>query len=123
MSAAKFSYDEIIPRALSAIPEIKAAYEAESAKWPPGEKFGPYNFFDIVLMPHIRQLLHSEGHCLELQRAFNFFETLISHSEQELRDVVAVGVCEDLASDELALQRACRFMGPKTKESCDAYLK
>lgn len=122
MTTANFNYDGIITKALEAIPEIKGAYEKEVLRWT-AEPFGPYNLFDIILMPHIIALLRSKGHEEELGRAFGFFEALMEHSDRAVRDVVGVAVCEDLCSDERALQKACRFMGPKTKQSCDAYLK
>src|SRR5579885_753423 len=121
MKPSTLNYDEIIDRALEAIPEIKSAYETESARWTV-EKMGPYNLFDVVLMPRVRELLKSSGHDAELRRIFSFFEALMNQSDQRIRDLVGVGVCEDLCSDEAALQKACAFMGPATRRSCDEYL-
>lgn len=122
MTPTNFGYEQIIEKALAAVPEIRAAYKKEVSAWTT-EKFGPYNLFDMILMPHVIDLLKSEGHQEELRRTFDFFETLMGHPTQDVRDVVAVAVCETLCSDESALQKACAFMGPETKKSCDAYLK
>lgn len=60
MKIVEFGYAEIIPKTLGAIPEIKGAYEDESRHWTI-EKMGPYNLFDIILAPHVIELLIERG--------------------------------------------------------------
>ncbi|MFA6316574.1 MAG: hypothetical protein WC943_04090 [Elusimicrobiota bacterium] len=122
MTAPPFGYHDIIDRALTALPEFRDSYEKEAKRWTE-EPMGPYNVFDIILMPRVVELLKSHGDEDLLRRTFAFIETLLAHPKQEVRDVAAVGACEELCADELVLQKACRLMGPKTKECCDSYLK
>lgn len=89
------NYDEIISKTLEAMPEIRAEYEQEAAYWTKG-KMGPYNLFDIIVMPRVINQLNGNGHDDELRRAFNFFEALASHPNVAIRNVIGVGVCEEL---------------------------
>lgn len=114
--------DEIISKTLEALPEIRDAYEKEAAHWTE-EKMGPYNLFDIILMPRVISQLNGNGHDDELRRAFDFFEELASHPNIEVSNLIGVGVCEELCCHEAALQKAVKFMGTRTKASCDTQLK
>lgn len=122
MNLKTINYDDIIPKILEAIPEIRDEYEKEAAHWT-DEKMGPYNLFDIILMPRVIGLLNGTGHEEELRRVFNFFEELASHQNIEIRNVIGVGVCEELCCHEAALQKAVKFMGRRTKAHCDIQLK
>lgn len=122
MNLKTINYDDIIPKILEAIPEIRDEYEKEAAHWT-DEKMGPYNLFDIILMPRVIGLLNGTGHEEELRRVFNFFEELASHQNIEIRNVIGVGVCEELCCHEAALQKAVKFMGSRTKAHCDIQLK
>lgn len=122
MSRNPASYREVIEKTLEMIPEIRVAYEQEVTRWT-DERMGPYNLFDIVLMPHVKDLLEKGRHEKELRRIFRYFEELAGHPEKEISNLVAVAVCEDLCSDEAALQQAQRFLGPKTKHLCQALLE
>lgn len=122
MNLKNINYDEIIPRTLEAMPEIKADYEREVAHWTE-EKMGPYNLFDIIVMPRVINQLNGTGHDDELLRAFNFFEELASNPNNEISNVIGVGVCEELCCHEAALQKAVKFMGTRTKAYCDIQLK
>lgn len=122
MNLHAINYDEIIEKALEVLPEIKNEFKKESAHWTE-EKMGPYNLFDIVLMPRVMTLLIEQGHEKELRRYFDFFEALATHPNEKINNVIGVGVCEELCSDEVALQRAVKFMGAKTKSYCDMQLK
>lgn len=115
-------FDEIVPSALEMLPEIRSSFAKEAAHWTE-EKMGPYNLFDIILMPRAIELLNGNGREDELRRMFDFFEMLASHPSVEIRNVIGVGVCEELCCHEAALQKAVKFMGPRTKAHCDMHLK
>lgn len=55
-----------------------------------------------------------------LHKIFDFLEMLANHPEEHVQEVVHNSVCEALCSDELALQRARKYMGPATKGFCKA---
>lgn len=122
MGLNSIGYDEIIPKTLQAMPEMRDAYEKEAAHWTE-VKMGPYNLFDIIVMPRVIDQLNGDGHDDELRQAFNFFEELASHPNVEIRNVIGVGVCEELCCHEAALQKAVKFMGTRTKAYCDIQLK
>jgi hypothetical protein len=122
MNLNTINYDELINKALEVMPEIKADFEKEAPHWT-DEKMGPYNLFDIILMPRVMSLLNGEGRDEELRRCFDFFEALANHPNKDIADVIGVGVCEELCSHEVELQRAVKFMGAKTKACCDTQLK
>lgn len=122
MNLKNIDYDEIIPKTLEAMPEIRDAYEKEAAHWTEG-KMGPYNLFDIIAMPRVISQLNGSGHDEELRRTFEFFEDLASHPNIEISNVIGVGVCEELCCHEAALQKAVKFMGRRTKAYCDIQLK
>lgn len=121
MNLETINYDDIIPSALEAFPEIRDAYAREAAHWT-DEKMGPYNLFDIILMPLVIEYLNGNGHDDELRRMFGYFEKLASHPNVEIRNVIGVGVCEELCCHEVALQKAVKFMGTRTKAQCDIQL-
>lgn len=122
MNLKTINYDEIIAKTLEAIPGIRDEFEKEAAHWTE-EKMGPYNLFDIIVMPRVISQLNGNGHDDELRRTFNFFEELASHPNVEISNVIGVGVCEELCCHEAALQKAVKFMGARTKAYCDIQLK
>lgn len=122
MNLNSINYRDVIPATLRVFPELKGAYEKEAARWTE-EPFGPYNLFDIIVMPHVLGLLNAKGREDELRKAFEYFENLATHSDEEISNLIGVAVCEELCSHEAALQRAVKFMGPKTKSFCDSQLR
>ena len=116
MNLQSLDYDGIIGKTLKIVPEIKEPFEKENTQWTE-EKMGPYNLFDIVLMPWVIAILSEKGRDEDLLRVFGFFEALAGHPKQDIRDLIGVAVCETLVCDEAALQRSVKFMGPRLKPS------
>jgi len=75
------------------------------------------------LYAHIERLLKSERPDITaLERAFSFLELLMSHSDAKVRDVADQSVCENIACDEVVLQKAQRYVGEATKKACAEYI-
>lgn len=112
---------DFIPVFLEKFPQFQGIFKNEFDAWE--ERPGPYNLLDIVVLPSIRVSLKGEGNEASLTAVFAFFEQILNHENSDLQDLIGVAVCEDLCGDEAALQRAVRYMGPKTKAQCDLIAK
>lgn len=112
---------DFIPVFLCKFPQFEEAFKNEFDSWE--ERPGPYNFLDIIVMPALRMSLKQANNQTEIAAIFDFFEELLSHKNSDFHDLIGVAVCEDICGDEAALQRAVRYMGPKTKAQCDLIAK
>ena len=102
-------------RLIEAVPELRERYQQELDSWD-GEVPGAYIIFGDVLLPFLLQLLATPGNERVLQRIFAFLEEMATHPDQHVRDLVQVGVCEQVSgnSPEL-LAEARKYMGIETE--------
>ena len=137
----KITYKNMVQALLSAVPEIKGAYERESSEWgkdrkgnePPPKwwdnekdgdwhedlgfyEFYPHLVYADILCEYIRNISETSKSNEILKRVFNFLEQLASHEEYDVRNVVEVSVFESLGRDDKkTLERVHSYLGPNTK--------
>ena len=117
MKAERITYGNLVEKMIDKIPELRDALEKESASWT--EKQGPHILYGLVLFPALKSMLSAaEPDANLIQRVFDFLEILANHSEERVQEVVHNSVCENICSDEIVLQKAQKFMGPRTKIFC-----
>ena len=110
-------YEHVVSRLLDAVPELGEAYEHELEWWKPDAP-GPYIVYEDILNPLINRLLESplpetEG---TLKKIFAFIDLLARSTDDRVRELVAVGICQHLVADHIRLSRARRFFGPATQQ-------
>ena len=112
----ELTYNTLSDRLVESVPELEELYRRE-LEWWGDEVAGPYNIFGDVLLPFLFQLLKECGKEETLQRIFAFLETMASHPDRHIRDVVQIGVCEQISgqSEEL-LREARKYMGENTRQ-------
>lgn len=121
MSLEAIHYQNLTEKLLEAVPEVVPAYNREMQWWGK-DRPGQHIVFHTILTPHIAALLGKHGSESELRRVFGFLETLASHSDEEVQNVIAVTMCEDICSDEVMLQKAQPFLGEKTRQFCKSLM-
>lgn len=85
---------------------------------------GPHPFFSFVVTRIVAELLVNEAANREtLKRVFSFFERLATHTNEDIRGIVGLSVCESIASDEVVLEKYKRYAGPVTIKFCEELLK
>ncbi len=121
MKPEDISYANMNRKLGEAVPELREAYDRQVARGYDGD--GPHVLYEEFFAEVLPDLFGSESkHEALLRRLFSFLETLANHPEVEIQNVVYVSVCEDLCCDEVALQRAQKYMGKTTKKFCDELL-
>jgi len=98
---------------VDAVPELRSQYEQE-VKWWGEEEPGAHNIYGDLLTPHLISLLKSDEQEDTLKRIFALLEKLANHEDVHVQEVVAFSVLEQLGGDKELLQKARRYMGPKT---------
>ena len=104
-------YDEILPKVLQRIPELRQPYDAFLEEWgneAPGP--GVYNVMDTVWQPFIERATDEQ-----LSRAFAFIEELCRSDDQEARFVATEYSWGQLGGTPL-LEKARPFFGEFTRE-------
>lgn len=111
---AQIRYEDVDAVMLEAMPELRAAYEAELATWDDDEQPGMYNIYDNVLVPHLITLLEVGTDTNALERVFSLVETLDAQEDVRVRELIGISVLEYLISKDAWLTTARRYMGPQT---------
>jgi hypothetical protein len=139
----------LIHELLITVPELSGAVAAEFSEWD-DEKPGNHVVFGIVVNPALIGILDPEARAeLEdlcdiygkaalqpllaverdpvlrdnfLRRFFEFCEQMAESPDMQVRDVLAVTICERLQAHKTALQRAGPYLGPRTKAAgCEVF--
>ena len=110
MAKDEITYENMSTRLIEAFPQLRSDY----SEWV--EPDGPHVVYGVVLNPYLESLLKEETGEIDslLRRIFEFVETLASHADVMVRQVVAVTILESLWGDYL-WERAHTFMGPRTR--------
>jgi hypothetical protein len=111
------TYEDTVAMLLDHVPELADRIK-EEREWWGHEPAPPTIVFEDILNPYIRQALGTDRES-SLQPVFALVERLSSEGDDRTKDLIAVAVCEPLATDPLLLRRARRLMGPATKRICD----
>lgn len=113
----------ILSQLLDVVPELKEGYETitghsvHSTKAP--YKPGITIVFEDLLVPFIAALSSDITRSDRLADVMNWIEQLANSEIPEVRNLVAVGVCEALITNEdKHLQKIQPYMGKKTRGLC-----
>lgn len=108
-------YDTLMSRLVEVVPELKARIVEEVERWG-DEQPGVYIIFEDILVPFIFEMLRSQDKSDILHRIFDFLEQMALHPDEDIRNVVEVGVCESMSGrwDKGILAQAREYMGPAT---------
>jgi hypothetical protein len=108
-------YANVAEALIEAVPELRARYAEELRVW--GDELpGPHIIFGDVLNPYLIELLDAHHATEQLQKVFEFLEILAHHDDVHVQELVAVTVCERLGDCRELLQKARKFMGPRTRQ-------
>jgi hypothetical protein len=108
-------YANMAEALIEAVPDLRAPYAEELRVW--GDELpGPHIIFGDVLNPYLIKLLDSHHTTEQLQKVFEFLELLAHHDDVYIQELVAVTVCERLGDRRELLQKARKFMGPRTRQ-------
>lgn len=120
MTMRHVTYDRLSNELIKVAPELRAQYE-EELRWWGDETPGPHIIYGDVLNPYLISLLEADDESNEevLRRIYGFLEALANHDDERVQEVVAVTVCERLGASKELLERAHRYMGPKTRQLSD----
>lgn len=69
-----------------------------------------------VFMPQIISLLENDENNVILKEVFDYFEIVSNNAEYKLLNVFSVTVLEILGNDANILNKAKKYMGPRTTE-------
>jgi hypothetical protein len=85
---------------------------------------GPHPFFAFIAGRIVPELLADEARNAEvLERVFGFFERLAADSDEDIRGIVGLSVCEKIVGNEVVIEKYKRYAGPKTIALCADVLK
>jgi hypothetical protein len=122
MKPEEISFANMVEKLPEAFPEILPAFKKQIAFWgedPPA----PHVVYEEILSKFLRSRLQEEKRNDPLlRRIFKFIELLAGHKEERVQEVAHNSICEPLCNDEVALQRAQSYMGPKTKHFCKSII-
>lgn len=80
---------------------------------------GPHMLYGLFSAKVLPELLGAEEKNVEvLRRIFDLFELMANHRDEDVRGVIGLSVCQELASNEMLLQKSQRYMGKATKKFC-----
>jgi len=113
------AYESLNEYSIQCLPELRQCCRQFLKDWP-DEAPGPHIVYADVLSPWLEGLLQTPEEFEDvLKRAFDVLESLVTTGSQGILDVVGASVCEPLAAAG-AIDRARAFMGPATRQLCDA---
>ena len=105
------TYDGVEEAMKGAVPEVQARYP-DLLSWYPNPD--PYTLFTFVLEPVLKPALTS-GKAEALIRIFGFFEEMARSSDIKVRNLLQVGIFEELVGVPDKLAAAWKYMGDETK--------
>ncbi|MBI2384494.1 MAG: hypothetical protein HYV14_00615 [Elusimicrobia bacterium] len=118
---ANSEYRQTSAQFLKAFPELVDRFSPEDRALADD---GPHPFFAFVAGQVVPDLFADEVKNAELlERIFGFFEDLANHSNEDIRGIVGLSVCEKIASNEVLLQKFKRYAGSVTIKMCVDLLK
>lgn len=120
MKREEVTFDNMVTKVLEAIPELRSFHDrALALNESDGVWSGQHAAYEEVVSKAIKEMFQLEKPDERvLRKIFDFLEMLATHADERVQEVAHNSVCESLCSDELALQRARKYMGPATKEFC-----
>jgi hypothetical protein len=111
---AEITFENMAERLIEEFPELTEKYRSVVDWW--GEEVpGPHIIFGDVLNPYIITLIDSGRDDEKLKDIFKFLESLASHDDKRVQEVVMMTVCERLEYDKKLLTKARKYMGPTTR--------
>lgn len=118
MKAEDITFENMVHKLPEAIPELRAAYDRQ-IQWWGAEEPAAHAAYEEIVSKAIGRILRTETPDERLlQKIFDFLELLANHPEERVQEVVHNSLCEPICSDELALQRTQKYMGPRTRDFC-----
>lgn len=119
MKTSDITFRNMVHKLPEAIPELKAAYQAQ-IEWWGEEEPAAHPAYSRIVTDTIKKMFRTDAaeDAALLRKIFDFLELLANHPEEHVQEVVHNSVCEALCSDEAVLQKTQRYMGPTVKEFC-----
>lgn len=99
---------------ISAFPELISLYNGE-VSWQEGDETGCHVVFGDVLRPYLNKMLLEKNE-MQLQRIFDFLESLLERDEKYLDEVVNLSVLTQIVDDNIGLDLIRLYAGSRTKE-------
>lgn len=114
------TYQNVTRRFIDFFPELKMKIGTNGALL---AEDGPHMFFGFVAGKILPGLFEDETrNSALLKRIFEFFEFVASDKDENVRGIVGLSVCEEVASNEVVLQKSRRYAGINTLKLCDELL-
>ncbi|MCR4808183.1 MAG: hypothetical protein K5857_10995 [Lachnospiraceae bacterium] len=99
---------------IKAFPELKKQIEEET-DWQEGLETGSHVVYGDVFSPYIKKM-KDEQNLAELERIFDFIESLCNSGDSYCEEVVVQSVLEGLIFDDISYSFYDTYMGEATKE-------
>ena len=116
MTQDEITYKNLDSKLVDIIPELEPEFDDEARNW---ASDGPHMLYGHLFARLLPKLFADERHNSELlKKIFLFFERIATHRDEDVRGVVGLSVCQEIAADEVILQRSQRYMGEMTKKFC-----
>jgi hypothetical protein len=109
------TYSNFPAKILSALPEIRDAYEAEVRSGISSHPPTNYVICGEMLHPLIEKAIRSQAHDL-LRRIFDFIEILARSDDIDVVNLAQTAVCEFITGTDDRLAACEPYLGPRTRE-------
>lgn len=116
MTSQAISYENMSRVLLDATRGCQCGFESEIKNW---AEDGPHMLYGIFTAKVLPALFAQESDRKDvLERIFGLYEEAATHLDERVRGVIGLSVCQELASNEVLLQKSQRYMGKETKKLC-----
>lgn len=118
------TYENLSEALIRAVPELRVPYEIERKAWR-GEKPPQHVMFGNIVPPFLAEEFQRGRRKTVLRRAFAFFESMATHSDTSVQEVVQQEVFANLCGNAPWKSRVTPYLGPRSavllREYCDSY--
>lgn len=108
---------DTFPEVGQAVADFTDAWRREGDGQPPGI----YSIVGDVVMPSLIEPMfaHSADRGADLSKLFALLEQMLTNGDDEVVTLVRFGICERFGDSEELWAVAQRYMGPRTRQTCD----
>lgn len=115
-------YTKLANIVLTLVPDLKKSMKEEAHWW--GKDQPPQHvLFGDIILPFMIQAIKNHEDVERFRPLFEMFDMMATHPDMKVRSLVEATICPSICSDEVALQRTHRLMGPAVKRVCDGLIR
>jgi hypothetical protein len=121
MKASEITRQNMVDKLIELFPELKERFDEQAKTF---DRDLAHIYYSFVYFEHIKEMFSSgREDATLLRRLFDFAELLVGHQDNFVDDVAIHSICVNIANDELTLQKAMKYLGPKTRKACLGIVK